>query len=273
MILLDGKKLSEKIFEDIKDQVSKKAKKPRLAIVVVGENAVVEKFIAQKKKAAKLIGADLRMYQFAGDITTNELRKRIAKIVHETKNSGVIIQLPLPPQVSAQYILNAVTPEKDVDMLSARSIGNFAVGKSEIMPPVVGAVKAFFEEYMIDYKNKRILLLGAGALVGRPLALWFIEEKITFDVVQKTEAHPEKFIREADIIISGAGVPKLITGEKVKEGVVVIDAGTSESGGELVGDVDFESVSPKASYITPVPGGIGPVTVAVLFKNLLGLAK
>lgn len=283
MVLLDGKKLSQKILDEVKRDVSTMEKKLRLAVVVVGKDPVVEKFIQQKKRAAELVGIDVRIYPFEESITTNELRKRVAEIMHEEKNTGVIIQLPLPPQINAQYILNSVTPEKDVDVLSARALGNFVVGKSPtraspsgyspVMPPVAGAIKALFDEYKIDYKSKNIVIVGAGNLVGKPVALWLLNEKFTFSVVRSSTKGPEEFTTRADVIISGIGKHKFITGDIVKEGVVVVDAGTSESGGKVVGDVDFDSVAPKASFITPVPGGVGPVTVAILLKNLVTLAK
>ena len=273
MILLDGKKLSGKILLELKEEITGMGKKLRLAVVVVGENPVVRKFIEQKKKFGESIGIDVRIYPFDEKITTNELRKRMSEIVHEEKNTGVIIQLPLPSQINTQYILNSITPEKDVDVLSSRALGNFVSGKSQIMPPVAGAIRALLEEYGIDYKNKNIVIVGAGNLVGKPVALWRLYEKVTFGVVRSNTQNPQEFLKYADIIISGVGRPKFITGDMVKEGVVVIDAGTSESEGKLVGDVDFDSVAPKASFITPVPGGVGPVTVAILFKNLFTLAK
>lgn len=249
------------------------AQKPRLAVVVVGKDPVVAKFIEQKKKAAESVGIEVRIYPFEEKVTTNELRKRLAEIVHEKKNTGVIVQLPLPAHVNSQYILNAVTPGKDADMLSSRALGNFVTGKSAIFPPVVGAARALFEEYGIDYKNKYIAVVGAGNLVGKPMALWLLNEKTTFSVVRSSTKNPEEFLRRADVIISGIGKPKFITADMVKEGAVIIDAGTSESAGKIAGDVDFDSVSPKASFITPIPGGVGPVTVAVLLKNLVMLTK
>lgn len=281
MILLDGKKLSEKILEEVRQEIAGIDRKLRLAAVVVGKDPVIEKFIKQKKKTAVAVGIDVRVYPFEEAITTNELRKRMSEIVHEERNTGVIVQLPLPAHINPRYILNSVIPEKDVDVLSAKAIGNFVAGKSPILPPVVGAIKALLEEHQIDYKTKYIVVLGAGNLVGKPVALWLLNEKVTFSVIRSGTQNPEEFLKRADIIISGVGKPKFITGDMVKEGVVVIDAGTSESEGpstelgvkKIVGDVDFDSVAPKASYITPVPGGVGPVTVAVLLKNLIKLYK
>ncbi|MBI3630823.1 MAG: bifunctional 5,10-methylenetetrahydrofolate dehydrogenase/5,10-methenyltetrahydrofolate cyclohydrolase [Candidatus Sungbacteria bacterium] len=273
MILLDGAKIARKVYADLKTEIAALPAKPRLAVVVVGKDPVVESFITQKKKAAESIGVEVRVYPFPETITTNELRRRIAVIVHEKKNMGVIIQLPLPPHINKHYILNAIPPEKDPDVLSGRAIGNFAVGKSSIMPPVAQAIKLLFENYGVDYKNKHVLLLGAGSLVGRPVALWLLSEHASFSVVGSPEHDPEPFFQSAEIVIAGIGRPGFVTGKMVRQGTVVVDAGTSESAGRVVGDVDVRSVSPKASYLARVPGGVGPVTVASLLKNLLILAK
>ena len=273
MILLDGKKLSQKILDELKQEIAGIKKQLRLAVVVVGEDPVVKKFIEQKKKKAEEVGIDIRIYPFEEKITTNELRKRIAEIVHEKKNTGVIVQLPLPSHINTQYILNSVTPEKDIDMLSTHALGNFVTGKSLILPPVVGATKEFFDKYQIDYKNKYVIVVGAGNLVGRPVVLWLLNEKVTFGVLRSSTPNPEEFLRRADIIISGVGKPRFITGDMIKDNAVVIDAGTSESEGKVVGDLDFDSVSKKAAYITPVPGGVGPLTVVMLLKNLVALSR
>lgn len=273
MILLDGKKLSQKIIAGLKEEVATIPKSLRLAVVVVGNDPVVQKFIAQKRKAAEEIGIDFRIYPFEETISSNDLRARVAEIVHEKKNTGVIIQLPLPISIGKQHLLNAVTPHKDVDVLSARAIGNMVVGKSPVISPVAGAVKALFDEYKIEYKGKRVVIMGAGALVGKPIALWLLSEGVGFSVVGRETPNTSELLARADIVISGIGKPGFITGAMVKEEVVIIDAGTSESNGKLAGDVDFDSVSAKASFITPVPGGVGPVTVAMLFRNAIELGK
>lgn len=272
MELLDGKKLAQKILDELKQALTDFEIKPRLAVAVVGRDPVVEKFIGQKKKKAHEIGIDVRVYPFAETITTNELRKRIAEIVHEEKNTGVVVQLPLPGHINAQYILNAVPPEKDVDVLSARAIGNFVVGKSSIFPTVPAAIKTLFEEYGVEYQKKQVAILGAGKLVGKPVAWWLAREGVTFSLLNSKTKDPEFFLHNADIIISGIGKPRVLRKEMIAEGAILIDAGTSESEGKTVGDVDIESVSEKAAYVTPVPGGIGPLTVALLFKNVILLA-
>lgn len=273
MILLDGKKLAQKICADLQQERAAIKKVMRLAIVAVGADRVTEVYLREKQKFAEKLDIEFKIHRYPETITTNELRKQLAVITHRERNRGVVIQLPLPKRINAQSILNAVTPEKDIDVLSARSVGNFAVGKSPILPPVAGAVQALLDEYAIDYKSKYIVLVGAGQLVGKPLALWLLNEKATFSVVGSFTSDIAEFTKKADIIISGAGRAKLITGDMIQEGAIVVDCGTSESGSAIAGDSDTETVSEKASYLAPVPGGVGPVAVAMLFKNLITLAK
>lgn len=286
--LLNGKALAERILAGLRAEIG--SRQLTLAIVNVGSNPAIEKFIAQKRKAAETLGVAVKCYEYETEISTNELRKRIAVIVHDVDPDGIIIQLPLPEQVHAQYILNAVPPEQDVDVLSARAVGDFSVGKSKILPPVVGAVKALFEGYGIEYRSKHVVVVGAGTLVGKPVATWLANEKVSFTVVDEHTPDISEFTKKADILISGVGKSGLITGDMVREGAVVIDAGTSvghqlpatshqqaagsgEPVAALAGDVDFDSVSVKAAYLTPVPGGVGPLTVAMIYRNLLTLAR
>lgn len=271
MILLDGKKLSQKILAELAEKIAALKKEMRLALVVVGNNSVVNQFVAQKKKAAESVGVRVRVYPFDEAVTTNHLRKRISEIVHERKNTGVIVQLPLPKHINKQYILDAIPPEKDVDVLSSSALGKFAAGKSRVLPPVAGAIKAFFDEYAVAYQNKYAVIMGYGSLVGKPVSLWLLNERVTLSIVGSRTKNPEKFLTEADIVISGIGKPNYITGDLLKEGSVIIDAGTSESEGKVLGDVDFDSAKTKASYLTPVPGGVGPLTVAILLQNLVTL--
>lgn len=271
--LLDGKKLAEELASELKKEISAHSRKLSLAVIRVGDDAVVSKFIAKKERLARDLGVGVRVYAYEAGISTSELRKRISVIVHEADPTGIIIQLPLPGGIQAQHILNSVPPEKDVDVLSARSLGNFFVGKAAIAPPVVGAIQALFGEYAIEYRTKHVLIVGAGMLVGKPVATWLLNEKVSFSVADVNTADMANYMRQADIVISGVGKPALITGDMVKDGVIVVDAGTSEVNGKLSGDVDFGSVAPKAAFITPVPGGVGPLTVVMLFNNLLILIR
>ncbi len=262
-MVIDGRALAEKIKAELKAEVSRLGKKLRLAVVKISSDGATEKFLEQKRKFAEAIGVDMRIYEMPPNISTTKLREKVSEIVHIKENDGVIVQLPLPPQINTQYILDAIIPQKDPDALSSKSRG---------LSPMVGAIKTIFEEYKVDIKGKNIVVIGAGRLVGKPLATWLLNAGATVSVIHGGTKNPEEYTRKADIIISGVGKPKLITPEMVKDGVVAIDCGTSESAGQVVGDIDPE-ISKKALLFAPVPGGVGPVTVAMLFKNLIELSK
>ncbi|MEK7148935.1 MAG: bifunctional 5,10-methylenetetrahydrofolate dehydrogenase/5,10-methenyltetrahydrofolate cyclohydrolase [Patescibacteria group bacterium] len=275
MILLDGKKLAEELKDKLKKEFQKLRAPATLVFVEVGENPVSRKFIEQKKKLGEELGVSVRVRNFPDGISGSELRKKLAEIVHDDAVSGVVIQLPLPNSLlpQTQDILNAVVPKKDIDVLSARSVGDYRVGKSRIAPPVVGAIQALFEKYGIEYKKSHIVIIGAGQLVGKPIADWLLREQIPHTVLTDKSLDISSSTKNADILISGTGRAGLITGDMIQEGAVIIDAGTSEMEGRLVGDTDFPSVSEKAGFITPVPGGVGPLTVVMIYKNLLELLK
>jgi len=271
--LLDGRTLSEKILERIEKEIKNRHLKLKLAVILVGENPVSQVFINQKKKACEKVGIDFKLFKFPAKIKNLGLKKEIEKIVQSPKNSGVIIQLPLPKKLLPEEFLNLIPEEKDVDVLSEESLGKLCQGTLKILPPTVEGILYLFKNYRIDLKGKSIVIVGAGRLVGFPLAIQLLKEKATLSVLNEFTKDISSFTKKADILISGVGKPNLIKGNIIKKGVVVIDAGTSIQKGKLVGDVDFKSVSKKASYITPVPGGVGPMTVACLLENLVKLNK
>jgi len=272
MIILDGKKLSEEILNNLSREIKNRRLKLALVVVLVGEDAVSKIFIKQKEMACDRSGIVFRLFRLSAKIGLPELKKGINEIVRDSDNSGIVIQLPLPKQVSdVQEILNLIPPEKDVDVLSEESLGKFSQGTSPILPPTVSGVSHILKKYRIDVRGKNIVVVGAGRLVGYPLALWLLRENATVTVLNKYTQGLSSFTKKADILISGVGLPGLIKGNMVRKGVVVIDAGSSLKGGKIVGDIDFKSVSKKASYITPVPGGVGPMTVACLLENLIKL--
>ena len=273
MALLKGKPIAEEIKIQLREEIADRQDKPRLAIVVVGENPVSKKFVELKEKFASEIGAETRRYELPADISTSELRERMNNIVHESKNDGVIVQLPLPEHIDVQGVLNAVVPEKDVDMLSARAVGDFQVGRAKIFPPVVGGIKALFDRQGIEIRGKRVVVVGYGRLVGQPISVWAKREGAVVTVITDAGQNDPEIIKSADIVISGAGVPHLIRGEHIKEGAVVVDVGSSEQHGKTVGDVETDSVRHVASYLAPVPGGVGPLTVVFVFQNLIALAR
>ena len=273
MKLLDGKKLSEKILVKLKEETKKSKLKLRLAVVQVGENPISQIFINQKKKACQKIGFDFKLFKLPAKISNFELKKEIKKIVKNPANSGVIIQLPLPKKFIAEEILNLIPEEKDIDVLSEESLGKFYQGTLKVLPPTVQGILYLLKNYKIELRGKDVVIVGAGRLVGFPLAIQLLREKATVSVLNEFTRDTPFFTKKADILVSGVGWPNLIKGDLVKKGVIVIDAGTSMKKGRLVGDVDFKSVSKKVSYITPVPGGVGPMTVACLLENLVKLNK
>jgi len=261
--ILDGKKLSKKILDDLKEKI--KNKRLKLAVILVGDNLVSKIYIQKKKEACQKIGMEFELFKLPLDISQTELEKSVREIVKNPDNSGIVIQLPLPDGIKSQEILNLIPLEKDIDVLSEKS------NSSPVFSPVAEAVSRLLKEYNISLEGKKIVLVGAGRLVGRPLSLWLEKKETDFLVVDKNTKNISSLIKKADIIISGVGKPGLITGDMVKKGATVIDAGTSCDECGSVGDVEFESVSEKAEYITPVPGGVGPMTVACLLDNLVKL--
>jgi len=273
VIVLDGKSLAGKIQSRIADTVRGFGRAPRLAIVIVGENKISQKYVSLKETFARDVGIETRRYKFPATISTNQLRAHMKDIVHEVHNDGVIVQLSLPREIDTQSILNAIVPEKDVDLLSARAAGNYQVGKSKIRPPVVGAIEELFREYGISISGKKTALIGYGRLVGQPLSIWLARFGAKLSIIGAEEYFDAELLKHADIVISGAGKPKLVTGELIQEGAVVVDVGVSDVGGALVGDVDVDSIKEKASYATPEKGGVGPMTIAILFENLVKLLE
>ncbi|MDD2678055.1 MAG: bifunctional 5,10-methylenetetrahydrofolate dehydrogenase/5,10-methenyltetrahydrofolate cyclohydrolase [Candidatus Pacebacteria bacterium] len=268
-MVIDGKKLSQEIIEELKKEREKLPYKIRLAVILVGEDEASLSFIRQKEKVAKEIGIEFKLYQYDENLKTKDLRKNVNNICRLGFNKGVVIQLPLPPQINTQSVLNAIPPEKDIDVLSEKNLGRFYTGRLKILPPAVGAIKFLLKKYNIEIPGKNVLIIGRGLLVGKPSALWFINERATVTVANsKTQNLPE-LTKKADIIVTAAGVPNLIPGDLVKEGAVIFDAAVVSEKGRLAGDCDLKSLENKVKLITPVPAGLGPLTVAFLYKNLL----
>lgn len=271
MILLDGKKLSEEILKNIEKKIKSHRLKLRLAVVQIKKNPISQIFINQKKKACQKIGIGFKLFGFPAKTKKSELKKEIEKICRNPQNSGVIIQLPLPRKFLPEDFLNLISGEKDIDVLSESNLGKFYQGTLKILPPTVQGILYLLKKYEIALKGKDIAIIGAGRLVGFPLAIKLLKEKATVSVLNEFTRDAQFFTQKADILISGVGRPNLIKEHMIKKGAVIIDAGTALKKEKLAGDVDFRRVSKKASYITPVPGGVGPLTVACLLENLVKL--
>ncbi|MFA5392137.1 MAG: bifunctional 5,10-methylenetetrahydrofolate dehydrogenase/5,10-methenyltetrahydrofolate cyclohydrolase [Candidatus Paceibacterota bacterium] len=272
-MIIDGKQLAQDIIKGLQAERENIAKKIRLAVVLVGDNPASLSFIKQKEKVAKELNIDFRLYQYENSIKTKELRKKVSEICRVTYNRGVVVQLPLPDSINNQVVLNAILPLKDPDILSEKNLGGFYTNRLKVLPPVVEVIKFLLEKYQINSEGKNVLIIGRGQLVGKPVGLWFIHQRATVTVANSQTKNLENLIKTADIIVTSAGKPNLITTEMIKDGVVIFDAAVVSEAGKLKGDCDFESLKDKAALVTPVPGGMGPLTVAFLFKNLLELVK
>lgn len=272
MRILDGKKLAAEILEKIKKEVRNRRLRLGLAVILVGNGQISRIFIHGTEKDSEKVGIDFKLFKFPAKISSQKLKKETEKIVRNRQNSGVIIQLPLPKKLgSPEQFLNLIPEGKDVNVLSEKSLGKFYQDTLKILPPTVEGILELFKNYKIRILGKDIVILGVGRLVGFPLATQLLKEKATVSVLNEFTKDAPFFTKKADILISGVGKPGLIRGDIVKKGAVVIDAGTAVKNGKLVGDINFKSVFKKASFITPVPGGVGPMTVACLLKNLVKL--
>lgn len=272
MEIIDGRKISKEILEEVKTKVNGLDFKPVFCDILVGDDLASLKYVELKKKKALELGIDFYDANFPKSITTEELILEIEKINKIPNMCGIIVQLPLPNSIDTKKVLDSIDPKLDVDCLGEELSNKFYNGDLFIAPPTALACEALLESLNLDLSEKKILIIGEGKLVGKPIANILKTKGYDFNIINSKSENREELIKEADIIVSGVGKGSLINGYMVKEGVIIIDAGTSEEDSVLVGDVDFDSVSSKASYITPVPGGVGPVTVAMLFSNVLKVA-
>jgi len=266
MNLVDGKKISSLIKENLIKVIKEQKLKKSLAIFYVGKNPVIENFINLKKKFGKEIGVLVEVFKYDENISSEDLIKEIKKV--SKSFDGAVVQLPLPEQIDRRKVLNSVPVEKDVDVLGDKKYRKFASGDFTFFPPVAGAVFEVLNFYKIQLENKKIVVVGDGVLVGKPVFDWLEASMLKAKVINEKTKDKNKLYKEADIIISGVGKAGVVKKSFVKKGVVLIDAGSSSEDGQIVGDI-AKDCKEKASLFATVPGGIGPVTVAILFRNVL----
>lgn len=273
-IIVNGKKIAEEVLAGsrlkIKD-LRAQGITPKLAVFLVGENLASLSYINKKQEMGQASEINVEVNKFPRDVLEEDLIKAITTENQNSKTHGIIIQLPLPPHLPRQKVLDAVSEELDVDCLTSKNKQKFIAGeKVKFVPPAPAAILTILEYYGVDVKNKHVLIVGSGNLVGKPLAALLLRQGISFELTNRHTENLKELALKADIIITAAGQAKLITADMVKKGSVVIDAGTAGGEeGEISGDVDFEKVKVKTSLITPVPGGVGPVTVAMLLTNVV----
>jgi methylenetetrahydrofolate dehydrogenase (NADP+)/methenyltetrahydrofolate cyclohydrolase len=272
-MIIDGKKISAEILEQLKIEVARLSFTPKLVDVLVGNDPVTESYVKIKAKRAAEIGIDFEILRFDKDISERELREKVQAVNKFENICGVIVQLPLPEHLDKQRILDCIDQRVDVDMISTKNSKAFYSGESRLFPPTAAAILRILEKLEMDLNEKNILVVGAGDLVGKPVAYLLNKRRAVVTVVDNQTKDLVTPAKHSDIIISGAGVSRLITSKMVNQDTVVIDAGTAESAGGISGDADFENIKDLVKAITPVPGGVGPVTVAMLLKNVVEVAK
>ena len=272
MVKIDGKAFSQVILEKIREEHNqlkeKYGKQAGLAVVIVGNNPASQVYVRNKMKACENVGFYSENIELDENISEEELLQEINKLNKNDRINGILVQLPLPSHINELKIIDRISPEKDVDGFHVANIGKMVIGdETGFLSCTPYGIMQLLEEYKIEIAGKDAVIIGRSNIVGKPMALMLIQKGATVQVCNSRTKDLRKKLNDADIIIVAAGVPKLLKKEDVKEGAVVIDVGINRVDGKICGDVDYEEVVEKASYITPVPGGVGPMTIASLIKN------
>ena len=278
MVLLDGKILSAKIKEEVKVEVTKIVKEknitPGLAVILVGNDAASATYVASKAKACKDAGIYSVVHEMPESITQEELLETINMMNNNPKLDGILVQLPLPKHIDTTTVLEAINPLKDVDGFHPYNVGRMVSNLDSFLPATPFGVMRMFEEHNIELSGKDVVVIGSSDIVGKPMASLLINKKATVTVCNSRTKDLKAHTSKADIVIIAVGVPYLLKEDMVKDGAVVIDVGINRlDTGKLVGDADFEGLKNKCSFLTPVPGGVGPMTIAMLLKNTIQAAN
>ncbi len=273
--LINGRELSEKIVGKIALEVKNYDKKPGLTVIIVGEDPASKIYVNKKKKTAEKTGFNSEIIELPDNVSQQELEKYIDELNNNSAVDAILVQLPLPEHINTYEILEKIKPEKDVDGFHPVNVGRLVIGLDPyaVSCTPFGVIK-LLEEYNIEIEGKNAVIIGRSNIVGKPMASLLLNKNATVTVCHSRTKNLAEVCSRADILISAVGRPKFVKAEWVKQGATVIDVGTNRTEeGKLVGDVDFEEVSKKAAYITPVPGGVGPMTIAMLLANTLELFK
>lgn len=278
MVLLDGKILSAKIKEEVKIEVTQIVKEknitPGLAVILVGNDAASATYVASKAKACKDAGIYSVVHEMPESITQEELLETINMMNNNPKLDGILVQLPLPKHIDTTTVLEAINPLKDVDGFHPYNVGRMVSNLDSFLPATPFGVMRMFEEHNIELSGKDVVVIGSSDIVGKPMASLLINKKATVTVCNSRTKDLKAHTSKADIVIIAVGVPYLLKEDMVKDGAVVIDVGINRlDTGKLVGDADFEGLKNKCSHLTPVPGGVGPMTIAMLLKNTIKAAN
>lgn len=274
--ILDGKMLSAKIKDELKTEVeSLKAQNinPALAVIIVGDDPASKIYVKNKKLACEYCGIKSLEYALPSTTTQDELLALIEKLNNDNSVSGILCQLPLPKGLDEEAVINAISPKKDVDAFHPVNVGKIMVGNFDFLPCTPAGVMELIKLSGIEVKGKKCVVVGRSNIVGKPMSMLLLHQHGTVTICHSKTADLKAEVSQADIVVAAVGVPELIKGDMIKDGAVVIDVGMNRLPDKrLVGDVEYESCSKKASAITPVPGGVGPMTIAMLMKNTVKAA-
>ena len=275
--IIDGKALAKKIRENLKiecDELKQKGIIPTLAVIMVGDNPASKVYVRNKSKACDEVGIEYKEYLLGEDTTQEELLSLIENLNNNKEINGILLQSPVPSHLNINEAFKTITYSKDVDGFTPSSVGKLCIGEDTFISCTPYGVIKMFEEYKINLTGKDVVILGRSNIVGKPLIQCCLQKNATVTVCHSKTKDLKEHTKRADIIIAAIGQSKFVTADMVKEGVVIIDVGINRGeDGKLTGDVDFEKVEKKASYITPVPGGVGPMTIAMLMNNVIKAAK
>ncbi|MBS3114971.1 bifunctional methylenetetrahydrofolate dehydrogenase/methenyltetrahydrofolate cyclohydrolase FolD [Candidatus Woesearchaeota archaeon] len=267
--IIDGKKIADKILSELKSKIKNSKQKPGLALVLVGNNPASEIYVNFKEKTCKEVGFYCERFNLDKNISELDLLKLINDLNQKPNLHGILVQLPLPKHINEHLITNSILPHKDVDGFTSLSLGNLMSENAILAPATARAVLHLIESAGTGIEGKNAVVIGRSNIVGKPVAMMLLEKNATVTICHSRTKNPAEHTRKADILVVAVGKPRLIKKDMVKEGAVVIDVGINRADGKIVGDVDFENVKEVAGFITPVPGGVGPMTIAMLMQNTL----
>ncbi len=275
--IIDGKKISSEVKEEVKHKVAalkEKGISVGLAVVLVGEDPASKVYVNNKKKACEALGIESFEFLLPEDATQEELLNLVEKLNADEKVDGILVQLPLPRHLDEKAVIAAISPDKDVDAFHAVNVGKIMIGDYTFAPCTPSGIIELIERSGISLEGKNCVVKGRSNIVGKPMSMLLLHKNATVTICHSRTKNLSEVVRGADVVVAAVGRAKFVTADMVKEGAVVIDVGINRmDDGKLCGDVDFEAVAPKCSFITPVPGGVGPMTIAVLMQNTLKAAE
>lgn len=273
MYIMDGKAISKLVKEEVKKEIKELNINPKLLVIIVGNDPASMVYVNSKEKACKQCFIEAETVCLDANASQKEVIDVIERANKDKSINGILVQLPLPDHIDTEFVINKIDPDKDVDGLTNVNAGKLMNGQKGIIPCTPKGIMRLFKEYAVDLNGKNAIVIGRSILVGKPIAMLMLQANATVTIAHSKTKNLEDICKTKDIIVSAVGKPKFVTGEMVKEGAFVVDVGINRVHGTIVGDVEYHTVEEKASRLTPVPGGVGPMTIACLLENVVECYK